>query len=91
MLAGRFVPAERAARLADGWGGDRLRALQRGDDLALVWMTAWDSPAEAREFAEGVPEIVHAARVDRRDDHVLVVVGGVPTMAAIWSRTRFAR
>jgi hypothetical protein len=90
VLAGRFVPAERAARVADGWGGDRLRALQRGDDLTLLWMTAWDSPDEAREFAEAVPEIVQGAGVERREAHVLVVVGDVPT-AAIWSHTRFAR
>src|SRR5207249_2239333 len=30
VLARRALPAERAAQVAEGWGGDRLRALRRG-------------------------------------------------------------
>src|SRR5207249_4579719 len=54
VLATRALPAERAVLVAAGWGGDRLRALQRGADLVLVWMTAWDSPADAGEFADAL-------------------------------------
>jgi len=64
-----------AARVADGWGGDRLRALARGDDLVIVWMTAWDSPADAAEFADAMPRVLPDARIERRTDRVLVLVG----------------
>ena len=74
VLARRALPPQRAASVADGWAGDRLRALGRGDAVLLVWMTAWDSPDEAREFAEAMPTIVPAARVERREDRVLVLV-----------------
>src|SRR5207247_2307086 len=75
VLATRALPAERAARIAAGWGGDRLRALQRGDDLVLVWMTAWDSPADAGEFADALPGLVADARVERREERGLLLPG----------------
>jgi hypothetical protein len=94
VLAGRVLPPERAARVADGWGGDRLRALARGDALVLVWLTAWDSPAEAAEFAVALPEVIPAAWSERRDDRVLVLVlpdgGGVDGAALaprVWHAT----
>jgi hypothetical protein len=91
VLAARSLPAARAAAVADGWGGDRLRALGRGGELALVWMTAWDSPAEAAEFAEALPDVVRAAHVERREDRVLVLVDAPLDPARVWARTRFAR
>jgi hypothetical protein len=36
----------------DGWTGDRFHAYQRGDQRASVWRLTWESPGEAREFAE---------------------------------------
>ena len=78
VLAQHALPAERAASVADGWAGDRLRALGRGDAVLVVWMTAWDSPDEAREFAAAMPAIVPGARVERHEDRVLVLVGPVP-------------
>jgi hypothetical protein len=91
VLAGRALPRERAAQVADGWGGDRLRALSRGPDLALVWMTTWDSPAEATEFAQAMPEIARDARVEQRDDRVVVLLDAPLDPARVWSGTRFAR
>lgn len=41
-----------AARAAAGWDGDAYALLARGDDRALVWYTAWDSPADADEFVD---------------------------------------
>src|SRR5881398_1689226 len=75
VLVARALPAQRAAGVAEGWGGDRLRALERGDDLVLVWMTAWDSPADAGEFADALPGLVADARVERREERVLVLLG----------------
>jgi hypothetical protein len=73
VLGRHALSADRAASVADGWAGDRLRSLARGDALLLVWMTAWHSPDEAREFAAAMPAIAAAARVERREDRVLVL------------------
>lgn len=44
--------AEAAARAAEGWDGDRA-ALYVGNGTELVlWLSVWDSPEEAAEFAE---------------------------------------
>ena len=50
-----------AISAAEGWGGDRYQVL--GDDqghLALTLQTAWDSPADAREFFEAYSAFVVA-------------------------------
>jgi hypothetical protein len=91
VLAARVFPRERAARVAEGWGGDRLRALARGAELGLVWMTAWDSLADATEFAAAMPQMTPGAQVEQRDDHVLVLVDAPLEAARVWSSTRFTR
>jgi hypothetical protein len=58
ILGEQFFAREHAAAIAAGWDGDRMTALIRGDDLALVWLTAWDSDAEAREFFAAYAEIL---------------------------------
>ncbi|HLK11790.1 MAG TPA: hypothetical protein VKW76_10450 [Candidatus Binatia bacterium] len=89
-LAFGRLPGAVAARVADGWGGDRLRALARGDDLVLVWMTAWDSLADAGEFADAMPHVLPDARIERRQDRVLMLLGpaggpDLPRLAArVW-------
>jgi hypothetical protein len=62
VLAERFFDRSRAAQVASGWDGDRLVALTRDGTVALVWLTAWDSEADAREFLEAYREIVAAKR-----------------------------
>jgi len=43
--------AERAIlNAANGWDGDRLLAFERDDEVALVWLTVWDSTRDAAEF-----------------------------------------
>ena len=96
VLASSALPAERAAQVAEGWGGDRLRALARGDDLVLVWLTAWDSPTEAGEFADALPGLVPDARVERREERVLVLQGppGIDRTGLarrVWSRATVVR
>jgi hypothetical protein len=52
------------AAVASGWGGDRFDAYEKDEQrTALVWLTAWDTEAAARNFEEKFP---------RRDDSVLV-------------------
>jgi len=96
ILVGHGLSPAGAAAAADGWGGDRLRALARGDDLLLVWMTTWDGEADAVDFAGALPVVRPDARVERRGAHVLVVLappGASPPLdalaARVWERTRF--
>lgn len=49
-LLGRTLSKEEAAQAAAGWAGDNLFAFQQGEELALGWVTAWDSREEALEF-----------------------------------------
>jgi len=39
---------------AAGWGGDRWQLWRIGDEFALVWLTLWDSPQDAEEFASAL-------------------------------------
>ena len=43
----------RAMRGSEGWGGDTAVVLQGpGGALSLVWKTLWDTPRDARQFAD---------------------------------------
>ena len=42
------TPAGREA--AAGWGGDTWREYRSGDSRFMLWVTAWDSEADARDF-----------------------------------------
>jgi len=90
VLARQTLPPDAAARIAGGWGGDRLRALARGDELAIVWLTAWDSVEDAIEFADAAPGLVAGARVERRAERVLLVVApDADALAArVWRQSR---
>jgi hypothetical protein len=37
---------------AAGWGGDRYEVWQGAQGSCLVWATRWDTPGDAREFAD---------------------------------------
>src|SRR5437667_432318 len=95
ILARRARTEDAAAAVADGWGGDRLRALARGDELVLVWATAWDGPGDAIEFLDAMRETMPDARVERRGQRVLVLVGPSSLLdglsARIWGRTTARR
>jgi len=95
VLARRARTEEAAAAVGDGWGGDRLRALRRGDELILVWLSAWDSPDDAAEFVDALRDVMPEARVERRDERVLALVGSPPSLDGlaprVWQRSRVAR
>ena len=47
------LDADSAARAAAaGWDGDRVRLLRSEGREALLWVTVWDAPGEADEFAD---------------------------------------
>jgi len=39
---------------AEGWGGDGWRLYDSGGRTLLLWRSEWDTPADAREFAEAL-------------------------------------
>ena len=85
-LASRYLPAQDAARVAAGWGGDRLAAFARGQETVIVWLTAWDTEADAIEFTDAIRVIQPDASVERRGARVLVLLGPAPPglAATIW-------
>jgi hypothetical protein len=92
VLVGRGGDAVRAADAAAGRGGDRLRAFVRGDEVAFVWLTTWDTTGDARQFADAVGDLGLDVVVQMRDARVLVV--GAPdasTLATrVWARSTFS-
>ncbi len=106
VLRARGVAAPAARAAAAGWGGDRIALLSLGEEEAFVWISAWDTEADAEEFekalatafpppaegAEGAP----VRTVARKGDGVLVVEAPAPRLAAVtdWAasttRTRAA-
>jgi hypothetical protein len=58
----RFLPEAEARGAAEGWGGDRFHLYERAADgqQALVFLTAWDSEADAREFAGAYARLIPA-------------------------------
>ena len=92
VLAGRVFDPLRAGAIAAGWGGDRVRALARGNELVIVWLSAWDREADAIELAEALPSIVPDATVERRGTHVLMLLGPETAGLAprVWARSRLS-
>jgi hypothetical protein len=83
------VAPQAAAGVAAGWAGDRFRAFARGDDVTIVWLTVWDTPADASEFAGALPPALPAAGIERRESRVLVTIGAAAGTIAprVWSRS----
>jgi hypothetical protein len=92
VLAGRVFDPPRAGTIAAGWGGDRVRVVARGDELLIVWLSAWDSEADAVELADALPSLLPDAIVERRGDRVLMLLGTdtAGLAARVWSRSRLS-
>lgn len=75
-------------RAAEGWGGDRFAVIQAGEQLALLWSTAWDSEPDAARFEANlklqsacwrdVPNGVERTFAIKRDKHKVAFVRGLP-------------
>jgi hypothetical protein len=51
LLRALGLPKAEAARAAAGWDGDRFKGYETKDGrVVVVWLSTWDSEAEAREF-----------------------------------------
>jgi hypothetical protein len=99
-LFNQWLGPTRAAAISAGWDGDRFVAYRKGDDVAFIWATIWDSSADAREFYEGYQELLsHKSTslpkdshvyIERRDRTVIVVEGFDPGLVknqvqTVWS------
>jgi hypothetical protein len=51
---------DEAKRAAAGWGGDRLRVYQRGQEFGWVELSVWDSQRDAVEFAGAFSKTVQS-------------------------------
>lgn len=49
--------SEAVTEAAAGWDGDAYAVLSSGDDLALVWYSAWDTEADAEEFVAAYRDV----------------------------------
>lgn len=66
---------ERDAAAGDGWGGDRLRVYTRGAETAVVWVTTWDTEAEAIEAERAFARVRDAVDAARRPAHLVARSG----------------
>ncbi len=62
------LPGSRAGRAAAGWGGDAIAMYRRGDGAAVTVMkTAWDTDADAAEFATAMGEALEERFAEKFD------------------------
>lgn len=61
---------------ATGWGGDRWELWVKPPAAALLLLTVWDSPEDAREFAEALP-VRRNFQAEFDADRVAIVAGDV--------------
>ena len=94
--------ADVAEAAAAGWDGDRYAVFKRkgSDAMLLLWRTAWDTPADAAEFAAAYRRVLASkyegkappARVVQEGADVLIVEGGTAAgLDALVSVVRKAR
>jgi len=71
-----------AANASEGWANDRVVVFRESGAWDIAWVTRWDTPADADEFAAAARELgteagaVSEFRVDRLDDETVVVFAG---------------
>jgi len=61
---GQSSEANKAARAADGWDGDRIRVYRAptsGDPAAVVWLSVWDSEQEAEQAQVAAERVLNQA------------------------------
>ena len=71
----------RAVNASEGWGNDRVVTFEGRWGRSVAWVTRWDTPADADEFAAAARTLgndsdVQALRTTRLDDETVVVFAG---------------
>jgi hypothetical protein len=54
----RSDPFDYDLEYTSGWDGDRLHVYENDGETAYVWKSVWDSPEDAKTFAEGYAELL---------------------------------
>jgi hypothetical protein len=89
-LKGTEKNTERANTAAAGWGGDRFAVYEKDGGRLVVWITEWDTEADAGEFRSALQALggwrVEAASPSR----VLAVRGSLPEERWAGVRARLA-
>ncbi|HZU05574.1 MAG TPA: hypothetical protein VFB73_06340 [Chloroflexota bacterium] len=60
ILIQQFLSRDLAERAAAGWAGDRFALLGRGDEVAVVVSSRWESAADAQEWFDAYAQAVRA-------------------------------
>jgi hypothetical protein len=63
---------------AAGWGGDRFAVYQKEGRRLLVWITEWDTDADARQFQSAARKLGRDWDVQRSARRVVVTRGELP-------------
>jgi hypothetical protein len=63
-----------AERVAEGWAGDRYALYRSGTEYAYFWKSEWDTTKDAREFYDGISELMRSKRY--REPFAKVDFGG---------------
>ena len=67
-------PLNYSVSVADGWDGDRLHVYRNADnETGYVWRLAWESEADAQEFADGYRQLLGHYGGDQVDDDTYVI------------------
>ncbi|WP_338726968.1 Hvo_1808 family surface protein [Haladaptatus sp. DJG-WS-42] len=61
-----------------GWAGDSLIPYQNGDEYGYVWVTEWESEADAREFVDAYRQVLEANGAVERAGGVYRIPEGEP-------------
>jgi hypothetical protein len=85
LLRGARKGDERAVQAAAGWGGDRFAVYQKGIERLVVWITEWDTDADAREFQVAARGLGRSWSLERSGRRVAVIRGSLkkPERAAL--------
>jgi hypothetical protein len=101
LVLEEWIHADLARRLAEGWDGDRATIHDCDGSRHLSWELAFDSPSDAREFAEALRRASPQCRttgahwtVERLEQRVYVVASAhwpcpkLRSVASDWSAVR---
>jgi hypothetical protein len=66
----------KATAAAAGWGGDRFAVYEKDGRRILVWLTEWDSEADARELVSAVRKLSGDWKVDTLAPRRVLVTRG---------------